>query len=196
MRRAALAIVVLGAAAAAVSRPAPKAASEEEGLAAFATVQKVLQHPRCQNCHIPGDAPLQFDAGLPHQQNVLRGSDGQGSPGLPCAACHGAANPPASYGANMPPGAPNWHLPPPERKMVFIGLSAGELCRHLIDKNENGGMSLEALTRHVSEDELVLWGWNPGVGRDPVSVPHAEFVAKFKTWAAAGGPCPADSPSR
>jgi hypothetical protein len=57
-------------------------------------------------------------------------------------------------------------------------------------------MSLEALTRHVSDDELVLWGWNPGVGRDPVSVPHAEFVAKFKTWAAAGGPCPADSPSR
>jgi hypothetical protein len=95
----------------------------------------------------------------------------------------------------MPPGAPNWHLPPPERKMVFIGLSAGELCRHLIDRNENGGMSLEALTRHVSDDELVLWGWNPGVGRDPVSVPHAEFVAKFKSWAAAGGPCPAESPS-
>ena len=37
-------------------------------LAAFTTVQKVLQHPRCQNCHIPGDAPLQFDAGLPHVQ--------------------------------------------------------------------------------------------------------------------------------
>jgi hypothetical protein len=23
-----------------------------------------------------------------------------------------------------------------------------------------------------------------------VSVPHDEFVAKFKQWAAAGGPCP------
>jgi len=42
-------------------------------LAAFSTVQQVLQHPRCQNCHIPGDAPLQFDAGLPHTMAVARG---------------------------------------------------------------------------------------------------------------------------
>ncbi len=42
-----------------------------------------------------------------------------------------------------------------------------------------------------TQDKLVLWGWQPGAGRDPVPVPHAEFVAKFRTWAAAGGPCPA-----
>ena len=192
MRRASLVLVIVGAAAALTSMsPAPPVADKEAGLAAFATVQKVLQHPRCQNCHIPGEAPLQLDAGLPHQQNVLRGSDGKGAPGLACATCHAAANPPASYGTHMPPGAPDWHLPPPERKMVFIGLPAGELCRHLKDVDENGGMGLEALTRHVSEDKLVLWGWSPGVGRDPVSVPHAEFVAKFKTWVAAGAPCPA-----
>jgi hypothetical protein len=89
----------------------------------------------------------------------------------------------------MPPGAPNWHLPPPQRKMVFIHLSSGELCRHLKDKGENHGMSLEALLTHVTSDKLVLWGWNPGVGRAPVSVPHEEFVAKFKTWVAAGAPC-------
>jgi hypothetical protein len=47
-----------------------------------------------------------------------------------------------------------------------------------------------ALTTHVSEDKLVLWGWTPGGARAPVSVPHDEFVAKFKQWAAAGGPCP------
>ena len=29
-------------------------------------------------------------------------------------------------------------------------------------------------------------------GGAPVSVPHAEFVAKFKQWAAAGGPCPGE----
>ena len=49
-----------------------------------------------------------------------------------------------------------------------------------------------ALDKHVSEDKLVLWGWNPGGGRAPVSVPHEELVAKFKQWAAAGGPCPSD----
>lgn len=191
MSRAAVLPAAVAVAAAAVawsSAPAP-AVSEKDGLAAFETVRAVLQHPRCQNCHIPGDAPLQFDASLPHTLNVVRGKDGRGAPGLACAACHASANPPAEYGASMPPGAPDWHLPPPERKMVFIDLSSGELCRHLKDPVENGGMDLEALTRHVSQDKLVLWGWSPGVGRDPVSVPHAEFVAKFKTWVAAGAPC-------
>ena len=112
-----------------------------------------------------------------------------GAPGLLCSTCHGVANPPTSYGAHMPPGAPNWRLPPPERKMVFIHLSSGELCRRLKDKKENHGMSLDALLRHVASDKLVLWGWDPGVGREPVSVPHEEFVAKFKTWIAAGAPC-------
>ena len=35
---------------------------------------------------------------------------------------------------------------------------------------------------------LVPWGWHPGGTRAPV--PHDELVAKFKQWAAAGGPCP------
>ncbi len=195
LRRGALpgvvAIVLLGIQTALFPGPAPAAAkvTKEEGLAAFETVRAVLQHPRCQNCHIPGDAPLQFDAGLVHGQNVVRGRIGMGAPGLPCSTCHATTNPPASYGEHMPPGAPNWRLPPPERKMVFINLSSGELCRHLKDKGENHNMDFEALLRHVAGDKLVLWGWNPGVGREPVSVPHDEFVAKFKTWIAAGAPC-------
>lgn len=191
MRRAAVSVAACGIAIGAVSWSAPPPPSEREGLAAFETVRAVLQHPRCQNCHIPGDAPLQFDAGTPHALNVLRGPEGRGSPGLACGTCHAAANPPASYGANMPPGAPNWHLPPPERKMVFIGLPSGELCRVVKDPKKNGGKDFAALTEHVAHDKLVLWGWDPGVGRAPVSVPHAEFVEAFKTWIAAGAPCPA-----
>src|ERR1700686_1175885 len=101
----------------------PAADPHAAALAAFDTVQAVLQHPRCQNCHVPGESPLQLDAGVAHAQNVQRGPDGKGAPGLPCATCHAESNPPASYGPHMPPGAPNWHLPPPERKMVFVGLS-------------------------------------------------------------------------
>lgn len=164
-----------------------------EAVAAFATVQKVLQHPRCQNCHIPGDAPLQFDAGLPHQMQVVRGPDGHGARGLPCSTCHDVVNPPASYGPHAPPGAPTWHLPPPEQKMVFINLSAAELCAVVRNPNTNGGKDFDALIKHVAEDKLVLWGWQPGGNRAPVPVPHAEFVAKFKQWAAAGGPCPGES---
>ena len=193
MRRAALVLAILAVAVAAISwsAPPPPSVSEKDGLAAFETVRTVLQNPRCQNCHIPGDAPLQFDAGLPHQQYVLRGPDGLGAAGLKCSTCHGSANPPASYGAHTPPGAPNWHLPPPDTKMVFIGLSSGEVCRTLKDPAKNGGKDFAALEKHVASDQLVLWGWNPGVGRDAVPVPHAEFVAKFKTWIDAGAPCPA-----
>src|SRR5215831_8940826 len=118
----AAAVVLLGRVA--LSTPT-SAVSGAEGAATFETVRAVLQHPRCQNCHIPGDAPLQFDAGLVHGQNVMRGGDGMGAPGLPCSTCHGTANPPASWGEHMPPGAPSWRLPPPQRKMVFIGLSSG-----------------------------------------------------------------------
>ncbi len=164
--------------------------SSTDALRAFERVQRVLQHPRCQNCHIPGDAPLQFDEGRAHAQNILRGPDGKGAPGLPCATCHATKNPPASYGEHMPPGAPNWHLPPPQHKMVFIGLSAADLCRVIKNPAENGGRDMAALLRHVSEDKLVLWGWNPGVGRAPVDVPHTDFVAAFRRWADAGGPCP------
>jgi hypothetical protein len=168
--------------------PDPRA----EAVAAFATVQKVLQHPRCQNCHIPGDAPLQFDAGLPHMMAVVRGADGMGAAGLPCSTCHGEVNPPASFGPHAPPGAPTWRLPSPDRKMVFINLSPAKLCATIKNRETNGGRDFDALIKHVAEDELVLWGWNPGGERAPVSVPHAEFVAKFKQWAAAGGPCPGE----
>ncbi|HSX62687.1 MAG TPA: hypothetical protein VLF18_21100 [Tahibacter sp.] len=183
------ALIALGLSGCGGSGPSP--AQRQAAVDAFATVQKVFQHPRCQNCHIPGDAPLQFDAGLPHQMGVVRGPTGHGAPGLPCSTCHGEANAPESYGPNAPPGAPHWALPPPEHRMVTIGLSAPALCKMIQDKNENGGRDFAALLKHVGEDKLVLWGWNPGGTRAPVSVPHAEFVAKFKLWADAGGPCPA-----
>lgn len=170
--------------------PRPSPGERAEAVAAFATVEQVFQHPRCRNCHIPGDAPLQFDAGMPHPMEVVRGPDGHGAPGLPCATCHHEVNLPASYGPNAPPGAPHWGLPPPDQKMVWIGFSAPELCEMIKDKGRNGGRDFDAVIKHVSEDELVLWGWNPGGTRAPVPVPHDRFVARFKQWAAAGGPCP------
>lgn len=168
----------------------PPPPSRQKALNDFAVIQRVLQHPRCQNCHIPGDAPLQFDDSRPHAQNVMRGPKGEGAPGLPCSTCHGTENAPDSYGLHMPPGAPDWKLPPPEEKMVFIGLSAGDLCRRIKDSQQNGGRDLEALFEHIDRDKLVLWGWNPGLGRTPVDVPHAEFSAAFRRWIDTGAPCP------
>lgn len=181
----ALLVLSLGACSPRVS-PEQKA----QALQAFATVEQVLQHPRCSNCHIPGDAPLQFDTQTPHAMTVVRGPEGKGAPGLPCATCHAEANSPASYGPHAPPGAPHWQLPPPDQKMDWIGLPTAELCAMIKDKQRNGDRDFAALTQHIAEDKLVLWGWEPGGDRVPVPVPHDRFVAAFKTWAEAGGPCP------
>jgi hypothetical protein len=175
-----------------LAEQSPTDAQGASGVAAFSTVRQVFQHPRCQNCHIPGDSPLQFDAGLPHAMSVVRGPKGDGAPGFACASCHGEANAPASYGPHAPPGAPHWQLPLPDQKMAWIGLSPRGLCEAIKDRKFNGDRDLAALLKHVTEDKLVLWGWNPGGARARVPVPHDEFVAKFKLWADAGGPCPAE----
>ncbi|GAA5069293.1 hypothetical protein [Lysobacter panacisoli] len=163
---------------------------EAQGLQAFATVEKVFQHPRCSNCHIPGDQPLQFDTQTAHMMGVVRGPKGEGAAGLPCSSCHGEANLPASYGPNAPPGAPHWSLPPPDQKMAWIGVPASELCAMIQDRKRNGDRDLDAMFKHVAEDKLVLWGWAPGGSRAPVPVPHDQFVAAFRTWMDAGAPCP------
>jgi len=45
---------------------------------------------------------------------------------------------------------------------VFINLASSELCRVLKDPKRNGGKTPEQLIKHVAEDKLVLWGWEPG----------------------------------
>jgi hypothetical protein len=172
--------------------PAAAAAKPDEALASFELVRGVLQSPRCVVCHPRGDRPLQGDDLHVHLQNVQRGPKGQGAVGLACATCHGTANLPASYGPDMPPGvSTGWEMTTPQTKMVFERMSPRALCEQLKDPKRNGGRDMAALTAHMSSP-LVLWGWAPGTGRAPVSVPHARFLAAFKAWAAQGAPCPAN----
>jgi hypothetical protein len=160
------------------------------GLAAFETVRGVLQHPRCQNCHPSGDAPLQGDDGHVHNQNVQRGPTGNGMVGEECSTCHGPANPPSAYGEHVPPGnAKSWHMPPPEQKLVFVGVEPGALCEQIKDPARNGGKDMAALRTHL-DDPLVVWGWAPGFGRAPVATPRDTFLTAWDTWARAGAPCP------
>lgn len=147
--------------------------------AAFLEAYKVLMHPRCMNCHPVGDAPLQGDDSHVHAQNVQRGPDGKGKYALKCANCHQLTNLP---GRNMPPGNPNWHLPPPDMKMVFQGKSPRELARQLKDPNQNGHKTLAEIVHHVTEDRLVLTGWDPGDGRSRPPLTHDEFVRKMREW--------------
>jgi hypothetical protein len=160
------------------------------GVAAFETVRAVLQHPRCQNCHPAGDAPLQGDEGRVHAMNVLRGPTGHGMAGAECTTCHGPANPPSNYGLHVPPGViEGWHMPKPEEKLVFVGVAPRALCEQVKDPKHNGNKDMPALRKHL-DTPLVVWGWDPGFGRAPVSTPYATFIAAWETWAAAGAPCP------
>jgi hypothetical protein len=153
----------------------------------FDPIAAVMQNPRCMNCHPRGDTPGNGETGRPHLMKITRGPDGHGAPGARCSACHRSEN--SEF--TIVPGAPNWHLAP--RSMGWKGLSKAELCAALKDRNLNGGRDLTALVKHMGTDPdpLVLWGWNPGQGRAPVPIPHAEFVRLLKVWADAGGPCPA-----
>src|SRR6202795_4562996 len=178
------ATVILGFASAtaliAVSLPARAAKPDaNESRTAFLQVYRVLTSPRCQNCHPSGDSPLQGDDSHPHLQNVKRGKDGHGVYGMRCDTCHQTTN---LAGEHMPPGKPKWSLPSLEHKMVFVGRTPAELCRQLKDPKQTGGRSLAQLLEHVSSDDLVGWGWDPGTGRALPPLSRADTIAQMKLW--------------
>jgi hypothetical protein len=90
-----------------------------------------------------------------------------------------------------PPGAPTWHLPPPEMPMVFEDRTPAQLCQTIKDPAQNGGKNIEQLVEHMTADSLVLWGWNPGPGRTLPPLSQPEFARVVRDWAEAGAPCPA-----
>lgn len=158
-----------------------------DGKKAFVDVARVLQSPRCMNCHPSGDAPLQTDHATPHKMNITRASV---KAGLPCATCHQAHNSETVGVPGGPPGAPGWNLPPADMPMVFQGKTVTELCEQLKDPARNGHRTLEQLIEHVEKEPLVLWGWAPGGNRTLPPLSHDAFVAAVKTWVASGGACP------
>ena len=76
--------------------------------------------------------------------------------------------------------------------MGWLGLSHAEIAKTLIDPAKNGNRSFDDLIKHMNEDALVLWGWEPGSGRTPIPVPHDEFVQALQTWLDAGAPIPGE----
>jgi hypothetical protein len=153
---------------------------------AFEQIVPVLRHPRCMNCHSSGNYPRQGDDSHPHTMQVRRGPDGDGANPVKCSTCHQDHN---LAGIHMPPGAPDWRLPPPETPMIWEGLTDRQLCELLKDPAQNGHRSVQQIVDHMSTP-LVLWGWHPGEGRSAIPMKQDEFLAKVKQWAADGAACP------
>ena len=158
---------------------------ESASTLAFRDMVKVLNHPRCMNCHTTVNWPTQGDDQHRHTFNISRGADGGGPQGMRCTTCHQAKNQ-DSMGI---PGAPNWHMAP--LAMGWTGLTPGALCRLLLDPAKNGGRSGAKVIDHLKADPLVLWAWTPGGKRKAPEMTHAAFLAAAEKWVKTGAACPA-----
>lgn len=164
--------------------PAVSAApgDEAKSVAAFQTVVKVLNHPRCMNCHTTAAWPTQGDDRRRHTFNVMRGPDDRGAPGMKCLTCHKDKN------VATIPGAKDWHMAP--LAQGWTGLTPGALCRALIDPKKNGNRTGGKIVEHLQADAFVLWAWTPGAKRSSPPVPHKDFLAAAQTWIKTGAHCP------
>ena len=153
--------------------------------ALFEEAGKVIQSPRCQNCHPVGQRPTQGDDMHPHLPLVVRGLDDQGAIAMRCITCHQTANfQPAGV-----PGAPKWHVAPVE--MAWQGKSLGAICEQIKDPARNGKRSLAQIHDHMAHDELVGWGWHPGGTRTAAPGTQAQFGELIDAWIKTGAACPA-----
>jgi len=151
--------------------------------ALFHEAGKVLQHPRCVNCHPSGDQPLQ-GSGEPHLPAVVRGEDGFGATALRCNTCHQSEN----YEPSGLPGHPSWHVAP--LSMAWQGKTLGEICAQIKDPQRNGGMDMAKLHEHMAHDTLVGWGFQPGHNREPAPGTQARLGELIQAWIDTGAECP------
>lgn len=160
-------------------------------IALFEEAGKVIQHPRCVNCHPATDRPLQGMTMQLHQPPVFRGDGGMGLMGMQCNTCHSAENTKVvgqSDTLKSIPGNPAWHLAPIE--MAWEGKTLGQICVQLKDPARNGDKTMDEMIEHMAHDDLVGWGWKPGDGREPVPGTQEEFGKIFRAWVETGAICP------
>jgi mono/diheme cytochrome c family protein len=171
--------------------PASDAVTQEQALDDWSKVYAVFSHPRCANCHVGSDGipiwsgPSYGPEPRPHGMFVAGGRSRVGAEFIPCRTCHGEANVEVPHGA---PGVRPWALAPAE--MQWHGKTSAEICAQIKDEDRTGGRSVSEVADHVVHDALVLWGWEPGPGREPAPFSPEEVAEFLRMWDAAGAPCP------
>jgi hypothetical protein len=81
--------------------------------------------------------------------------------------------------------------------MAWEGLSRSEIARSMLKPENNGGRTLDDIVKHLTEDKLVLWAFDPGVDQEGIqrSVPpvsKADYIVAVKAWADAGAIIPTE----
>lgn len=176
------------------SQPSVNASTQTQGepstvKSPFEQMMQVIAHKRCVNCHPAGDRPHQGEDSHLHNFYVQGGEEGHGVAALECSTCHQSQN---NLNSGVP-GAPHWHLAP--RSMGWEGLSPIEIAQSMTDPKRNGGRSIEEIEKHLTEDLLVLWVFEPGVNHEGIPrkkppLSKEEYIAAVKAWVAAGAPIP------
>lgn len=180
------------------NQSATRSDSSSTGDENFDKMMSVLTHKRCVNCHPSDGVPKQGEDSHPHYFGIKRGKDdsdqggNRGFEATKCNTCHQAENNEFSG----VPGAPDWSLAP--ESMRWAGLSPAEIAESMLDPKRNGNRNHEQVMHHLTEHELVLWAWDPGVNadgktREPPPVPKDEYVAAVKQWFEDGAKIPEDA---
>ena len=161
-----------------------------ESVIAFNKMMDVLTHQRCLNCHPSDNIPKQGEDSHDHRFGITRVN---GVSTTNCNTCHQDSN--NKYSGV--PGAPHWALAP--HKMRWEGLSRTEIAKSMMNPRNNGNRSAEDIMHHLTEHELVLWAWEPGVDaegnpRELPPVPVEEYIAAVKKWIALGAVIPEEEP--
>ena len=156
----------------------------------FDKMMSVLTHRRCVNCHPNDGIPKQGEDSHPHNFGINGKQDSHGFAATNCASCHQAEN--NSYSGV--PGAPEWSLAP--ASMKWEGLSPIEIAESMMDPKRNGGRTPNEVMHHLTEHELVLWAWEPGVDAqgNPREIPplsKEEYIRVVKAWFEQGAVIPA-----
>ncbi len=156
----------------------------------FDLMMQVLTHQRCVNCHPAGDRPRKGDdSHITRALGIPRGNDGHGLQSISCGTCHTTEN--NDYSGV--PGAPDWALAP--ESMTWEGKTRVEIAEQMMDPQRNGGKSPQEIMKHLTEHELVLWAWEPGIDaeglpREKPPVSKKDFITAVKEWIASGAIIP------
>jgi hypothetical protein len=162
-----------------------KALEQAEDNENFDKMMEVLTHKRCVNCHPSDNVPKQGEDSHPHYFGMARGEENLGYQATNCNTCHQKEN----NDFSGVPGAPEWSLAP--ESMKWEGLSRTEIAESMLDPKRNGGRTHHEVMEHLTEHELVLWAWTPGIDaagneREKPPVPKEEYIEAVKAWFEAG----------